>query len=250
MDPQNPAYNVDWVFSNNSNVHVANHRDWFTSFTAFSTTVGASVFDISSMGVEGIGEVTLCTTTDSTPEHQTIVLHEVLYAPGSICNIIGGTIARDYEILLTFRSDYSRILHPQTGACYGLLDNCKLQRLRLWGYRPDQTSLDINKTHIIRATWSSGERALWETFKQQQKMRASMTDSNAKTGGNMGSSATKPSLSPPLTQSERKWLKEHWDGEFKFLRSYNLSIYEEEDRDEGRRIMRAFMAADEDGGEY
>lgn len=36
-------------------------------------------------------------------------------------------------------------------------------------------------------------------------------------------------------------MKFHYGGEFHFLTSYGLSIYKDEDREEGRGIMRAFM---------
>ena len=49
---------------------------------------------------------------------------------------------------------------------------------------------------------------------------------------------------PPLTSEEKAWLNEHWGGEFKFLAAYGLSIYKEEDREEGRRIVRGMMAQD------
>lgn len=49
---------------------------------------------------------------------------------------------------------------------------------------------------------------------------------------------------PPYTQEEKAWLKKHFDGEFKFLRDYGLSIYEDEDREEGRRIARGCMESE------
>jgi hypothetical protein len=55
--------------------------------------------------------------------------------------------------------------------------------------------------------------------------------------------ATMPS--PAYTAKEKEWLKRHWDGEFKFLAAYGLSIYDEDDREEGRAIARAMIAQDE-----
>lgn len=49
---------------------------------------------------------------------------------------------------------------------------------------------------------------------------------------------------PPYTSAEKQWLKTHWGSEFHFLRCYQLSIYDEGDREEGRRIARALMEAD------
>ena len=251
MNPTSPAYNIDWVFSSTSDVHVANHRDWFTKYTPFTTEINPAVFnDDAGMKVKGTGEVALCVETDSpSKKHRTLVLHDVLHAPGSVCNIIGYPMINEYNVISDFGSGCHRITHLQNGACYGLLDNCKLLRLLLKGYQPDQTSLDKNTAYVIRATWFDEERARWEEFKRQKALDAPMTNGHAQDSGKQSSSVTKSSLSPPLTKSETKWLKEKFDGEFKFLRMYNLSIYKEEDRDEGRRLLRAFIVQDDDSEE-
>ncbi|KAK4655507.1 hypothetical protein QC762_302987 [Podospora pseudocomata] len=49
---------------------------------------------------------------------------------------------------------------------------------------------------------------------------------------------------PPYTAEEKQWLRVHFDGEFKFLMAYGLSIYDEDERAEGRLIARAMMAND------
>ncbi|KAL6363096.1 hypothetical protein LRP88_02500 [Fusarium phalaenopsidis] len=46
--------------------------------------------------------------------------------------------------------------------------------------------------------------------------------------------------------SERAWLKEHWGNEFKFLAAYGLSIYDDEERKEGREIMRMTIAKEKE----
>jgi hypothetical protein len=51
-------------------------------------------------------------------------------------------------------------------------------------------------------------------------------------------------ISPPLTTEEKNYLKKHYGGEFKFLMMYGLSIYKEEDREEGRSILRAIKTGD------
>ena len=37
MDPKDPAYHMDWIFGSGSNVHVANQRGWFSSYTSFES---------------------------------------------------------------------------------------------------------------------------------------------------------------------------------------------------------------------
>jgi len=50
------------------------------------------------------------------------------------------------------------------------------------------------------------------------------------------------------TQEEREWLRKNYRSEFHFLRDFGLKIYKSEDREEGRKILRAFMRdEDEDG---
>jgi hypothetical protein len=49
---------------------------------------------------------------------------------------------------------------------------------------------------------------------------------------------------PPYTAAEKEWLEARFGHEFRFLHRLNLSIYEREDREEGRRILRAFIAAE------
>ncbi len=50
-------------------------------------------------------------------------------------------------------------------------------------------------------------------------------------------------MSPPYTAKEKAVLKKHWRNEYYFLRAYQLDIYKAEDRKEGRRILRACIAA-------
>ena len=51
-------------------------------------------------------------------------------------------------------------------------------------------------------------------------------------------------MSPPYTAKEKRWLKKNFGGEFRFLRMYALSIYDEDEREEGRAIARGFMEHD------
>lgn len=51
---------------------------------------------------------------------------------------------------------------------------------------------------------------------------------------------------PSLTSEQREWLKRYWGNEFKFLLAYELSIYKDEDRLKGRRIMDAFIEGDKE----
>jgi hypothetical protein len=84
-----------------------------------------------------------------------------------------------------------------------------------------------SEVYYIRASWPDGER---ERF-------AALQASGQATAG----------VNRALTPSEKAWLKEHFQTEFQFLQLYGLSVFKEEDREEGRTILRTIMAYDEDG---
>ena len=235
MPPSKPAYDVDWIFSNNSDVHVANHRDWFATYTPFATHFDSGMGGV--VQVEGIGDVELPTKTHPTYSGAaypgTITLRDVLYSPKSLCNIIGGLIMDDYDYEIRFGDVPGKITATSNGARVGLLDAVKLIRLRLRGQNAKQTSLDRNSHYFIRANWPDSERRKLESFRSKRSSQADVSVANTDDEG------------PPLTQDEKKWLKDHYGGEFHFLRQHGLSIYKEEDRDEGRSILRALMQDDD-----
>ena len=69
----------------------------------------------------------------------------------------------------------------------------------------------------------------------------------AKAASKSSSASQAPATNPPITQAEKKWLKDNnYKDEFHLLREQGLSIYKEEDRAEGRLIMRAIMEQDQD----
>ena len=51
---------------------------------------------------------------------------------------------------------------------------------------------------------------------------------------------------PPLTERETAWLKKHYGSEWEFLRAYGYKTYEAEAQDEGRRLLRQFIAEEEE----
>ncbi|KAL8772386.1 MAG: hypothetical protein Q9194_004613 [Teloschistes cf. exilis] len=234
MAPSKPAYDVDWVFSNNSDVHVANHRDWFTSYTPFPTNFDCSLTVTGNkVEVTGIGDVELRTKTHPTKtgaayQHK-LVLRNVLYAPSVFCNILGG---HEHHWHLGGPGSAGKLIDPATGKCIGLLDSARLFRLRLRGQSSTQTSLDKNTAYFVRANWAPSERSRWQAYQAQENGGRStlpVADTFAE------------SPLPPLTQPEKKWLKDHYGGEFHFLQVHGLSIYKDEDREEGRSILRALM---------
>lgn len=219
MAPTGEAYNIDWVISTASNVHLANHREWFTSFTDFKTAL-----DGGSMEVLGIGDVTLPVQThpDKTgaAAQGAIVLRDVCYAPSAVCNIIGMNVVDDgYDFTLRFGTGEGKITDLKTGVRVGIFDKVKFMRLRLQGQSPTTTSLDKNTMYMIGAQMPQKEQMRWQAYKKYM----------AETGAT------------PYTAEEKQWLKEGWKNEYHFLVQHGLSIYKEEDRLEGQSIVRAMM---------
>lgn len=144
MAPTGQAYDVDWVYSNNSNVHVAQNIEWFDSFTDFRSSDGSLYFEGDGSAVEGIDQVTLPVMTHrhrkGAAHEGTLVLKDVLYAPGIPCNILDGPISDEYNV--TYGHGMDSIRDCRTGADVAIMDDNKLLRLRLVGQSGDQTSLD------------------------------------------------------------------------------------------------------------
>jgi hypothetical protein len=223
MAPCGEAYNVDWVVSNNSNVHVANNPEWFTSYTPFETHFGTIYTNDCRVNVVGIGTVELNAKLHNQKRggqvnSRVITLHDVLYAPSAICNIIGRPILSEYNVQL----DYSQgrgFLKDKDDNRAGLIELFKLPRLRLHGQCEGTTSLG-GGAYMINAQWPATERARWEAH------------------------PVTPYNGELYTTEEKAWLKANYGGEYKFLLTFGLSIYNEEDREEGRSVARGFMAKD------
>lgn len=225
MAPSGPAYHTDWVWSGNSNVHVANHRDWFSTFTDFRSSMGTIYFSGHETEVLGVGDVELNVQTASGRPNR-VVLREVLYAPTGRCNILGQPILADYG--LTTGGKGSGLTDQRTGASAGLIDPVNLvDRLRLVGMSATESCLARNELFIINVCWSDKERARYREARAQTQIDAQA-----------------PTTLPPLTEEQRRWLKEHYDSEWNFLQTYGLKLTKEDQRAEGRAILKALMEED------
>jgi len=77
---------------------------------------------------------------------------------------------------------------------------------------------------VINAIWPDSERQKWETHQD----------------------GTTHHSRPGYTEKEKGWLRENYRSEFQFLRDFGLSIYKDEDREEGRAILRSMMQSEEE----
>lgn len=224
MAPTGPAYHVDWVWSNLSNVHVANNRAWFTTFTDFRSRIG-SVYQSGPHETEvlGVGDVKLDVQTHDNQtgpgSHRTILLRDVLFVPTAVCNLLGRPILKDFGLVT--ESSTGR-LTDQAGEPAGIIDGPRLLRLRLVGMNAAETCLRADTMCMINALWSDAERARYQARQVHEA-----------------------NTLPPLTPEEHAWLRRHYGNEWKFLRSYLLDLTNDKERAEGRAILKGLMEQDE-----
>ncbi|KAI5456699.1 hypothetical protein BGZ63DRAFT_467867 [Mariannaea sp. PMI_226] len=223
-----------WLWSNTSNIHVAKDRSWFnedyTAIDSFISTVGGG-----KVQVIGIGSVNLPTKTSPNrtgpSSHGVLRLKNVLHVPSSICNIVGYPIEKDYIIEQPPRSTTKGStkgsiisIHDKREVAY-FDPKGRLVEIRLSGPpvgpRVSPSPFEASKVYYINARWPDSERKRHAEVLYSLQFEA------------------KPS--ERLTITEKEWLKKNYDGEFKFLHSYGLNIYKDEDREEGRSILRALI---------
>lgn len=238
MEPGREGYDVDWVIASASDVHVAQHRDWFKSYTPFVSTV-SPLYGGEPVQVCGVGDVELKLERpecDAEPSFSTITLRDVVYIPNGLCNII--TPLCPPHIVVNY---YSRSVCEADGRPIGIFDTPRLAKLRLHGQHPNQTHFDTNSFVMASVHWGPEEWARWLDFKASH-----VTASTATSGSANVSEEAMPYLgAAPYTDKENRWLKKYYGNEFKFLTLYQLSIHSDDEREEGRAIARTLIANDE-----
>jgi hypothetical protein len=183
--------------------------------------------------VVGIGTVQLPTRTlpnEIEPGSQeTLCLKKVLHAPSSPCNIIGHPLLKDHHIaftdgpgLVTSLDDGRPVAQfEKSGHLYQILLASPPE-----GPEVGPSPLNPSETYSIDAFWPDEEQERFAALEPSPPPRLSAVT--------------------PLTDDEQAWLKEHFETEFQFLMAHSLNIYKEEDRQEGRAILRAVMTGQED----
>ncbi|KAK3654169.1 hypothetical protein LTR56_004224 [Elasticomyces elasticus] len=158
MAPTPSTYD-DWIWSDQSNVHITNHPDWFVTFTCFETHVTA---DDKKRQVLGVGDIELTLRTDlrSRPTLgrglETIVLRDVLYAPAALCNVIGLPLLTNYS-LVGMNNKLTKLYGKSTTGVRGLVDGLSMKKFLLEGQKPGSPTLE---TQQICIEWSQEERQI------------------------------------------------------------------------------------------
>lgn len=176
-------------------------------------------------GIEAIGVGTVELPTKTGPNSNGIIrLENVLHAPKALCNIIGGPILENYNVTTNFGSPDGPgaivDLHSGQPVAYfkPLNEGRRLMDVQLSdppvGPSVGNSAFEPGVSYMIHAFWPAEERQRFESTRS-------------------------------FTSAERAWVKKHFGNEFKFLQTYGLSIYKDEDREEGRAIVRTLMSNDD-----
>lgn len=228
MAPIEESYHVDWICSNTSNVHVANNKDWFTKLTEFKSQLG-SIYLGPKVGPEilGVGDVELEVVKSVSPGgkklFRKIFLRNVVYAPTNNTNIFACSPSTGFGLDFMHGKFFLHTTHQAVG----MIDVVVLTKLWLKGQPRGKSCLDPNMGYCIGATWPLEEEYRWKAHQQELVF----------------------GLKPRYNEEEKLWLKKNFGNEFRFLQQYGLSIYKEEDRDDGKRIVKALMAGEDEGKE-
>jgi len=159
----------------------------------------------------------------------TVELTNVLHAPSALCNIIGGPIIERYKITFGSAWQVSKgSITDREGRPVAYFDPRRpLFQVRLRGPPVGPRVLQDDGAYVISVLWPESERQRWEAHQ----------------------ASVMPHSRPGYTQEEKEWLRENYRSEFHFLRDFGLSIYEDDDREEGRTILRSLMQEEDEGDE-
>lgn len=167
-----------------------------------------------------------------------LVLRHVLHYPTGICSIVA--FSADYEVELHGSDKW--VKHEETGAVY-LLDSVRLWNLWLVGRPKGQSSLKPDGMYYINAHWASEEsprfRAYKEDVKRVENGNGSQVEGSQAQGKGNQEAAKGRGKEKKYTKSEKKWVKKHHESELKFLLQHGLGIHSEDEREEGKAIVRA-----------
>lgn len=200
------------------------------------------------MPVAGIGTVVL--PVKKAPgracrnAHSQLVLRDVLHIPSIVCSIIGypTTMQEEYEIKCKFGDQSSRDKIKDTnGRSVAYFEpRGPFLQVKLSGPPVGPTVgpsvFNDRDIYMISTMWPAAERTRWEEYKRRSPTSRGPQQDFLNAPFNV------------LSESEKQWLKSHFGNEFHFLQQHGLSIHKEEDREEGRAILRRFMETKNVGG--
>ncbi|KAH7110438.1 hypothetical protein EDB81DRAFT_873840 [Dactylonectria macrodidyma] len=173
---------------------------------------------------------------DYTPLNSTVGhLIGGIQTPGCICNVIGSPILDEYDIHTgsSVQNTKGTIIDKQGRTVAYFDPHGKFFQVRFSsppvGPRVGPMPFDPSAMYWMNVRWADSEREKWEASRAGQDLQPA---------------ENVPPSSTPCHRLGRLtlWLKKHWGSEFRFLASDGLNINKEEDREEGRSILRAILA--------
>jgi hypothetical protein len=196
--------------------------------------------------VLGIGTVEIPTkrspNLSGVSSHGSLNLNEVLHVPDFPCNIIGSPInsSDGYVVEISFSSKSKGTIKDSQGKNMAYFNiNWPLFAVKVRGQPmgPKLGSHALKREGsymlMLGCRWDIVHRRKWQEFKFKNAPINTRTESADCGDGD-----------PPYTDDEKVYLKKNWRSEYHFLLKHGLSIYKEEDRAEGRSILRAFRDKD------
>jgi hypothetical protein len=207
----------------------------------------------------GVGTVEIPTkrspNRSGVSSHGLLHLKQVLHVPDFICNVIGKPIIRsdDYDVRFDGGPTTMGTIKDSQGKNVAYFDpNRPLFSIKVReqpeGPKLGPRRLQKDGMYMISCQWDATQQQRWLDFQAQNGLN---------NPGSGSESARFATTNPPYTDAEKAFLKENWRNEYDFLIQYGLQIHKEEDRDEGRSILRAIMQEgdsdeniEDDGLEY
>ena len=204
----------DWIWASASNVSLAKNRESFFTYTPFRTMI-PPIAGGKYIKAVGIGDVAVRIKCPASSHANVVIIREVLHVPDGICNIIGDVFTQVFPVT-DFAPPYT--LQDRDGNALGMLEHppgVNLFRLVLEP-RSEISFLEPGGAYALSVAWQDRERKRWQMFKD-------------------GDYA--------LAGHEMEWLSRNgYKNEFTFLRQYGHSIYDDEDRQEGRKVLRRMIS--------
>ncbi|RFU80071.1 hypothetical protein TARUN_2189 [Trichoderma arundinaceum] len=237
---------ADWVFSNNSNVHVCNDKKWFAELTLFSSTASA-ILGSEQIPVEGVGSVDLPVKRSpnlSGPKaHHVLHLTNVLYIPSSVCNLVCWPIFKSVaEVDFSATSKSSGSLKDADGrpvAYFAPFQERQLPCIKISG-PPVGPRLAPSIFKPIMRTLSGMAIDHDDSHDEEEE------EEEEEYGEYPPSRLSHHMSSHHFNIRELDWIEEHWGSIEAFMICHGLKFYKDEDCEEARAILRAVMVDDDD----
>ncbi|KAJ8116078.1 hypothetical protein OPT61_g2428 [Boeremia exigua] len=225
---------------------VAKDRAYFKTYTPFSSTVQDSVFTSPHhLPALEIGTVEIPTkrspNLSGVSSHGSLHLKQVLHVPGFKCNVLGGLVmgSDGYTVETCSNPKTKGGIRDSEGKRMAyFVRNAPLFSIKVrnqpGGLKLGPFALKKDVIYMFSCHWDDVERKKWLDHQ---------------IGIRINSLISKPACANSYTDDEKLFLKRNWRNEYNFLRQYGLSIYKDEDREEGRSILRTFMHESESESE-